>query len=35
MGTSAFRFGHIKIPRTDIELIATRMLGNMPKNIGK
>lgn len=30
----AFRFGHIEIPRTDFELIATRMLGNMPENIG-
>lgn len=28
----AFRFGHIEIPKSDFELIATKMLGHAPVN---
>ena len=29
----AFRFGHFEIPRSDFELISTKMLGYIPENI--
>jgi hypothetical protein len=29
----AFRYGHLEIPRSDFELIATKMLGHVPANI--
>jgi predicted RNA-binding protein len=28
----AFRFGHLEIPKTDFEIISTRMLGRNPAN---
>lgn len=31
----AFRYGHLEIPKSDFELIATKMLGHVPANTHK